>query len=73
MLNNKGMTLIETLMAFSIFVTVIVLILTLYSSAIDHHYKVNQNYQEYVSKQQIKEISLWQSTDLSNSIKEVLH
>ena len=37
MLNKQGMTLIETLMAFSIFISIIVLFLSCYNNAINHH------------------------------------
>ena len=49
MLNKQGMTLIETLMAFSIFISIIVLFLSCYNNAINHHYQINQDYTNYLN------------------------
>ena len=70
MLNKQGMTLIETLMAFSIFISIIVLFLSCYNNAINHHYQINQ---DYLKQQQEKEVELWQTSGLSESVNEVLH
>lgn len=51
MLNKQGMTLIETLMAFSIFISIIVLFLSCYNNAINHHYQINQDYTNYLKQQ----------------------
>lgn len=72
MLNNRGITLVETLMAFSIFVTVIVIIISLYTSAVTHHQHINREYQEYLDNQQVKEQELWQTSGLRESLNEVL-
>ena len=73
MLNKQGMTLIETLMAFSIFISIIVLFLSCYNNAINHHYQINQDYINYLKQQQEKEVELWQTSGLSESVNEVLH
>lgn len=73
MQNNQGMTLIESLLSFSIFVTVIVLILSIYSQVLNHYQNCNDNYQEYIKLQNEKELNLWQANDLHTSINEVLH
>ena len=67
MLNKQGMTLIETLMAFSIFISIIVLFLSCYNNAI------NQDYMNYLKQQQEKEVELWQTSGLNESVNEVLH
>ena len=72
MSNNKGMTLIETLMAFSIFITIIVLVLSCYNSALNHHRHSHEEYLKYLQEQRIKESNLWQSDELQSSISEVL-
>ena len=73
MLNKQGMTLIETLMAFSIFISIIVLFLSCYNNAINHHYQINQDYTNYLKQQQEKEVELWQTRGLNESVNEVLH
>lgn len=72
MLNNRGMTLIETLLAFSIFISSIVVILSCYNQALKHHQNNQQRYLQYLQKQKEKELTLWLEDDLSGSIKEVL-
>lgn len=73
MSKNKGMTLVESLLAFSIFVTIIVVIFSSYVSGLQHYQKDNQKYQRYIQDQNDKELSLWQTNDLHLSINEVLH
>ena len=65
------MTLIETLMAFSIFISIIVLFLSCYNNAINHHYQINQDYTNYLKQQQEKEVELWQTSGLNESVNEV--
>ena len=71
MLNKQGMTLIETLMAFSIFISIIVLFLSCYNNAINHHYQINQDYMNYLKQQQEKEVELWQREDEFMVIVEI--
>ena len=73
MLKNKGMTLIESLLAFSIFITIIVVIFSGYTSGLKYYQKDNESYERYIEFQNDKELNLWQTNDLSTSINEVLH
>lgn len=73
MLKNKGMTLIESLLAFSIFITVVVVIFSCYVNALRHYQENNESYQKYIEFQNDKESELWQTNDLFSSITEVLH
>ena len=73
MLKNKGMTLIESLLAFSIFITIIVVIFSSYTSGLKYYQKDNESYERYIEFQNDKELNLWQTNDLSISINEVLH
>ena len=73
MLKNKGMTLIESLLAFSIFITIIVVIFSSYTSGLKYYQKDNESYERYIEFQNDKELNLWQTYDLSTSINEVLH
>ena len=72
MLKNKGMTLIESLLAFSIFITIIVVIFSCYSAGMRHFQIKNDDYQNYLKQQNVKELQLWQTRALDQSIKEVL-
>ena len=72
MLKNKGMTLIESLLAFSIFITIVV-VFSGYTSGLKYYQKDNESYERYIEFQNDKELNLWQTNDLSTSINEVLH
>ena len=72
MLKNNGMTLIETLLAFSIFITTVTVVFSSYVKGFKHYEKKNQEYMEYVINQKEKEQNLWQTNDLYSSINEVL-
>ena len=48
MLKNKGMTLIESLLAFSIFITIIVVIFSSYTSGLKYYQKDNESYERYI-------------------------
>ena len=73
MSKNKGMTLIESLLAFSIFITIIVVIFSCYRTGMRHFQINNDDYQNYLEQQNVKELQLWQTTALDQSIEEVLH
>lgn len=73
MLKNKGMTLIESLLAFSIFITVVVVIFSCYVNGLRYYQENNESYQRYIEFQNDKESDLWQTNDLFSSINEVLH
>lgn len=67
------MTLIESLLAFSIFITIVVVIFSGYTSGLKYYQKDNESYERYIEFQNDKELNLWQTNDLSTSINEVLH
>lgn len=73
MSKNKGMTLIESLLAFSIFITIIVVIFSCYRTGMRHFQINNDDYQNYLEQQNVKELQLWQTTALDQSIEEALH
>ncbi|WP_289420414.1 hypothetical protein, partial [Thomasclavelia cocleata] len=66
-------TLIESLLAFSIFITIVVVIFSGYTSGLKYYQKDNESYERYIEFQNDKELNLWQTNDLSTSINEVLH
>lgn len=72
MLKNKGMTLIESLLAFSIFITVVVVIFSGYVNGLKYYQEDNESYEKYIEFQNDKELNLWQTNDLFTSISEVL-
>ena len=72
MLKSKGMTLIETLLAFSIFVGSVVMIFSSYVSALKRYQSNNHEYYEYLKLQNNKELELSKTYQLDSSIEEVL-
>ncbi|MCD7950856.1 MAG: hypothetical protein LUG12_11455 [Erysipelotrichaceae bacterium] len=68
MFNNKGTTLIEGLLAFEIFITVLVVYTTLFASLYRQEYKV-QNMYETLNKQ---ESDLTYTHDFNDIIKQAL-
>lgn len=72
-MSNKGMTLVETLMAFSIFISVIVIVLSCYNGAVNAHRNSHEKYLQYLQEQRIKESKLWQNSGFQESIVEALH
>lgn len=72
-LNNRGTTIIETLAAFSIFISVIILFVSLYHSATSKNVAMSKEYQVYQEKNQIKEQQLCLENQLSEIIQQVLH
>lgn len=73
MLKNKGMTLIESLFAFSVFITIVVVIFSGYANGLRYYQEDNKDYEKYIESQNNKELYLWQTNDLFTSINEVLH
>nr|WP_289757174.1 hypothetical protein [Thomasclavelia cocleata] len=63
----------ESLLAFSIFITIVVVIFSGYTSGLKYYQKDNESYERYIEFQNDKELNLWQTNDLSTSINEVLH
>lgn len=73
MFKSRGMTLVESLFSFSIFITVIIVIFSCYTNGLQHFQKSNNDYHEYLQLQNDKELKLWQTKSLDTSINEVLH
>ena len=69
---KKGTTLVETLLAFNIFVSCVVIILSCYNLALNHYQDNQQEYKQYIEQQKIKERQLWSGNDLYTMINEVL-
>lgn len=69
---KRGTTLVETLLAFNIFVTCIVIVLSCYNLALNHYQDNQQEYDQYIEQQKTKENQLWRGNDLYTMINEVL-
>ena len=69
MLNNKGFTLIETLLAFQIYLCVVILIGTLSYNLYAHNVKLNKAYNDIHSKEDV----LLEYQEISEVIDMVLH
>lgn len=69
---KSGTTLVETLLAFNIFVSCIVIVLSCYNLALNHYQNNQQEYSQYIEQQKIKENQLWRGNDLYTMINEVL-
>ena len=72
-LNKKGFTLIESLFAFSIFTTVIILLVSLYVTNSKTNIKVNQEYETYQSEKQQIEYTLNLDEGIETCLKKALH
>ena len=68
MFNNKGSTLIESLLAFEIFISVIVLITSL-TTIYNHELRLKENYTKILEKEEV----LLEKEDFIGLIEEVLH
>lgn len=68
-LEDKGMTLVETLFAFIVYVNIIVLLLSLYNQMILNTEKISTN----IQKIEDKEVIVLQECSLEDVIKMVLH
>lgn len=69
MLNKKGSTLIESLLAFEIFITVLVVYAGLFISVYSQESRLNSNYQKMMEK----ESELSYESDFVSLIDKVLH
>lgn len=58
--NNKGNTLAEALLAFSIFISCVVLFVSLLQVILVSYKETYQTYETYVLEQNEKEIQLWE-------------
>ncbi|MCD8027840.1 MAG: hypothetical protein LUF02_04075 [Erysipelotrichaceae bacterium] len=68
MFNNKGTTLIEGLLAFEIFITVLVVYTTLFTTLYQREYIIQNKYESLIQK----EDDLIYINDLNEIIKQVL-
>ncbi len=68
MFNNKGSTLIEGLLAFEIFITVLVVYTSLLTTLYQQEYVVQKKYETLIQK----ESDLIYTNDLSEIINQVL-
>lgn len=71
--NRKGFTLIESLFAFSVFVSVIVLLVSLYTLNGKTKLRIEKEYQEYISIQSNQEQKLNLEEGIEQCLKEALH
>ena len=71
--NRKGFTLIESLFAFSVFISVIVLLVSLYTLNGKTMLRIEKEYQEYISFQSNQEQKLNLEEGVEQCLKEVLH
>lgn len=71
--NRKGFTLIESLFAFSVFIYVIVLLVSLYTLNGKTMLRIEKEYQEYISIQSNQEQKLNLEEGVEQCLKEVLH
>ena len=71
--NRKGFTLIESLFAFSVFISVIVLLVSLYTLNGKTMLRIEKEYQEYISIQSNQEKKLNLEEGVEQCLKEVLH
>lgn len=71
--NRKGFTLIESLFAFSIFISIIVLLVSLYTLNGKTIQRIDKEYQEYISNQSNQEQKLNLEEGIEQCLKEVLH
>lgn len=71
--NRKGFTLIESLFAFSVFISVIVLLISLYTLNGKTRLRIEKEYQEYISIQSNQEQKLNLEEGIEQCLKEALH
>ena len=71
--NRKGFTLIESLFAFSVFISVIVLLVSLYTLNGKTRLRIEKEYKEYISIQSNQEQKLNLEEGIEQCLKEALH
>ena len=71
--NRKGFTLIESLFAFSVFISVIVLLVSLYTLNGKTMLRIEKEYQEYISIQSNQEQKINLEEGIEQCLKEALH
>ena len=67
MFNNKGSTLIESLLAFEIFISVLIVLITSLTTIYNHELRLKENYTKILEK------VLLEKEDFIGLIEEVLH
>ena len=72
-LNNKGVTLVESLLAFSVFITCVVMILSLFTMTISVNNHNNNEFKSYYQQEMEKEKNIWVSQEFASLIPMVLH
>ncbi|MDO5812039.1 MAG: type II secretion system protein [Bacillota bacterium] len=71
--NRKGFTLIESLFAFSVFISVIVLLVSLYTLNGKTIQRIDKEYQEYISIQSDLEQKINLEEGIEQCLNKVLH
>lgn len=71
--NKKGTSLIETLLAFSLFITCVIMLVSLYTLGYQNMSDLHQQYQYYYQQQKEREENIWQEGNLETQINKVLH
>ncbi len=71
-LKNKGATLVETLLAFSIFISCIVLLISFYVLGHKQNTNIFKQYDHYLLSQEKKEKDLWIQEDYHALMNTVL-
>ena len=69
MFNNKGSTLIESLLAFEIFISVLIVLITSLTIIYNHELRLKENYTKILEKEEV----LLEKEDFTGLIEEVLH
>ena len=68
MYNNKGMTLIESLFSFSLFISVVILLVSFMTMILSQEKQLDKHYQSLNKK----EVSLSYTNDYANLIQKAL-
>ena len=63
MFNNKGSTLIESLLAFEIFISVLIVLITSLTTIYNHELRLKENYTKILEKEEV----LLEKEDLNTS------
>lgn len=71
-LNNKGTTLLESLLAFSIFISVVILFVSFYTVIVTKNNALDKEYQEYKIEQENREQEICLEESLSSIIERAL-
>lgn len=71
--NKKGFTLIESLFAFSIFISILVMLVSLYSLNGKSITRIDKEYKEYINEQISIEDSINYDEGIEVCLRKVLH